>query len=318
VKLKAILRLIELSGAQGEIELPKIQYERIGEYVKTALQVLMENEDGLSSKEVILKVGQRLSFNEYELHRYEKSGDVRWESILHFYSISAVKAEWLIKNKGIWYITPEGKDVTTLSNREYFDLSEAKYKEWWDNNRSQKETNTEQLEDAEEIPTNPTITFDKASNDANYEIEEFIRRRGPYEFQDLVAALLRGMGYHTPFIAPKGRDGGVDIQAYSDPLGTVAPRIIVQVKQQPDTKVSVQKIRELSGLLRRDGDIGLFVSTGGFTSEALSEAKSSNRHMETMDTERFIDLWKTYYSNMIEEDKSLLPLREIMFLAPNS
>jgi len=317
VKLKAILRLIELSGAQGEIELPKIQYERIGEYVKTALQVLIENDDVLSSREVFQKVAPRLNLNEYELHRYEKSGYIRWESILHFYSISPVKAGWLIKNKGIWHITPEGKDATKLSNLEFFQLSEEKYREW-DNNRSQKETNTEQLEDAEEIPTNPTITFDKASNDANYEIEEFIRRRGPYEFQDLVAALLRGMGYHTPFIAPKGRDGGVDIQAYSDPLGTVAPRIIVQVKQQPDTKVSVQKIRELSGLLRRDGDIGLFVSTGGFTSEALSEAKSSNRHMETMDTERFIDLWKTYYSNMIEEDKSLLPLREIMFLAPNS
>jgi len=37
-----------------------------------------------------------------------------------------------------------------------------------------------------------------------------------------------------------------------------------------------------------------------------------------MDMKRFIDLWKTHYSDMSEEDKSLLPLREIMFLAPNS
>ena len=136
--------------------------------------------------------------------------------------------------------------------------------------------------------------------------------------QDLVAALLRGMGYHTPFIAPKGKDGGIDIEAYSDPLGTVAPRIIVQVKQQPDTKVSVQKLRELAGLLRREGDIGLFLSTGGFTNDAVSEAKSSSRHIEIMDMKRFIELWKAHYSEMSEEDKSLLPLREIMFLAPNS
>jgi len=88
--------------------------------------------------------------------------------------------------------------------------------------------------------SDPEVTFDRAFSDANSEIEDFVRRRGPYEFQDLVAALLRGMGYHTPFIAPKGRDGGIDIEAYSDPLGTVAPRIIVQVKQQKD-KVSVQK-----------------------------------------------------------------------------
>ena len=297
--------------------MPKIAYERIGEYVRTALQILVENEDALPSREVVQQVGQRLSLNEYELERHQISGQIRWETILHFYSVSAVKAGWVIKNKGIWYITPEGKDVTVLSNKEYFDLSEAKYKDWY-NNQRQKETNTEQLEDVEEIPSSPELTFEKASNDANSEIEEFVRRRGPYEFQDLVAALLRGMGYHTPFIAPKGRDGGIDIQAYSDPLGTVAPRIIAQVKQRPDTKVSVQEMRELAGLLRREGDIGLFVSTGGFTNEAASEAKSSSRHIEIMDIKRFIDLWKTHYLDMSEEDKSLLPLREIMFLAPNS
>ena len=204
-----------------------------------------------------------------------------------------------------------------MGHNEYFDLSEAKYKEWY-NNQRQKETNTEQLEDIEEIPSSPELTFEKASDDANSEIEELIRRRGPYEFQDLVAALLRGMGYHTPFIAPKGRDGGIDILAYRDPLGTIAPRIIVQVKQRPDTKVSVQEMRELSGLLRREGDIGLFVSTGGFTSEASSEAKTSGRHVEIMDMNRFIDLWKTHYADLSEKDRALLPLREIMFLAPNS
>ena len=252
------------------------------------------------------------------MERHEKSGYVRWESVLHFYSISPVKAGWLIKDGGAWYITPEGKEVSSLSNMDFYNLSEEKYKEWWEKNkRPRRETNTEELDDAEEIPSTPEITFEKASTDANSEIEEFVRRRGPYEFQDLVAALLRGMGYHTPFIAPKGRDGGVDIEAYSDPLGTKAPRIIVQVKQQKD-KVSVQKLRELAGLLRREGDIGLFVSTGGFTTDAVSEAKTSSRHIEVMDMKRFIDLWKTHYSDLPEEDKALLPLREIMFLAPNS
>ena len=77
-------------------------------------------------------------------------------------------------------------------------------------------------------------------------------------------------------------------------------------------------MRELSGLLRREGDIGLFVSTGGFTSEASSEAKTSGRHVEIMDMKRFIDLWKTHYADLSEKDRALLPLREIMFLAPNS
>ncbi len=35
----------------------------------------------------------------------------------------------------------------------------------------------------------------------------------------MVAALLRAMGYYTPFISPRGKDGGVDILAYQDPIG---------------------------------------------------------------------------------------------------
>src|SRR3712207_7764782 len=55
---------------------------------------------------------------------------------------------------------------------------------------------------------------------------------GPYDFQNLVAELLRAMGYHVPHVSPPGPDGGIDIMAYRDPLGTTAPRIKVQVKHR--------------------------------------------------------------------------------------
>ena len=171
------------------------------------------------------------------------------------------------------------------------------------------------VEIVEEISSSPELTFEKASVDANSEIESFVRDLDACEMQDLVAALLHGMGYYTPFIAPKGRDGGVDIQAYRDPLGTVPPRIIVQVKHRID-KVPALLVRGLSGLLRREGNSGLFVSTGGFTSDALSEAKNSLKHIETIGMKRSIDLWKSYYLDMPEKDKLRLPLREILFLAP--
>ena len=52
------------------------------------------------------------------------------------------------------------------------------------------------------------------------------------------------MGYHVPFVAPPGRDGGVDVIAYKDPLGTVAPRIKAQIKHREE-KVTVREVREL-------------------------------------------------------------------------
>ncbi len=39
------------------------------------------------------------------------------------------------------------------------------------------------------------------------------------------------MGYHTPFISPKGKDGGIDIIAYQDALGINKPRIKVQTSR---------------------------------------------------------------------------------------
>jgi restriction system protein len=145
-------------------------------------------------------------------------------------------------------------------------------------------------------------------------LENYIDVKNPYEFQDLVAALLRGMGYYTPFVAPKGKDGGVDVMAYRDPLGTESPRIQVQIKHR-DTPATVQEIRQLMGLLQKQGDVGIFVSSGGFTPDARSTARTSHIHVELIDLTRFIGLWKEFYEKLSDEDKSLMPLRPVYFLA---
>jgi len=142
-----------------------------------------------------------------------------------------------------------------------------------------------------------------------------INLKNPYEFQDLVAALLRAMGYYTPFIAPHGKDGGVDIIAYRDPLGVVSPRIKVQVKHK-DSSASVQEVRQLMGLLQKDGDAGIFVSSGGFTPDAKATARSSHVHVELIDLERFIALWQQFYGKLTDDDKSFLPLTAIYFYSP--
>jgi restriction system protein len=107
----------------------------------------------------------------------------------------------------------------------------------------------------------------------------------------------------------------VDIQAYTDPLGTVAPRVKVQVRHR-DQKVAARDVRELEGVLRREGDIGLIVSSGGFTSEALREIRACIKHIETMDLDRLISLWQQHYEKVRESGKLLLPLVKVFFLAP--
>ncbi len=78
------------------------------------------------------------------------------------------------------------------------------------------------------------------------ESEEYVNVLGACDFQKLVAELLRAIEYHVPYVASPGRDGGIDIVAYKDPLGTPTPRIKVPVKHR-DPKVTVKEVRELEG-----------------------------------------------------------------------
>lgn len=77
--------------------------------------------------------------------------------------------------------------------------------------------------DEEEI-SDASLTMEKAVEASWEEVRDFLHAMDPYDFQHLVAGLLRGMGYHVAWVAPPGRDRGVDIVALGDPVGTKGPR----------------------------------------------------------------------------------------------
>ena len=74
----------------------------------------------------------------------------------------------------------------------------------------------------EEEETPPFYEEIKAQSDEL--IADLISHLDPYDFQDLVAALLRAMGYRAVSTTP-GPDRGVDIIAHPDALGFERPRI---------------------------------------------------------------------------------------------
>ena len=47
---------------------------------------ILRNAGGeMRGKDIVNEIRNTIAFNEYEKHRYEKTGYIRWESILHFY-----------------------------------------------------------------------------------------------------------------------------------------------------------------------------------------------------------------------------------------
>ena len=287
--------------------------------IYAALSILKEKGGELPGRVVIDEVGKRVELDDWAKARYEKTGYVRWESILHFFSVDCVKAGWLVKKKGVWFLTPEGEAALKLGDVKLLETATEKYREWVKlRNDLDQEPGEPEISEVAISEREREMTVDEIEQLAMDGIRKFIYSKNPYEFQDLAAALLRAMGYFTPFVAPKGKDGGVDVVAYRDPLGTQAPRIKIQIKHKATTVTPVQDVRQLMGLLQKDGDVGIFFSTGGFSPDAKSTARSSQVHVELIDLERFIALWQEFYDKLTDEDKNLLPILPIYFVAPSS
>ena len=286
-----------------------------------AFKILKENGGSMRGVEMIDKIRDTLQFDDWEKHQYQKTGYIRWESMLHFFSIDCQKAGFLQKSKRQWILTPEGEAAMKLGQDGMLDEATKAYREWARKRKPDEEekdlTASDSANKEELFEQTQQVRLDRYQEQADEGLRNFILGKNPYEFQDLVAALLSSMGYFISLVAPKGRDNGIDIIAYTDPLGTKPPRIIVQVKHRPESSVSSDDIQRLSGTMKRDSDVGIFVTSGDFSQPAKAEARSSGKHIELIDFGRFIDLWIQYYDKMNDETKYMLPLHPIYFLGSN-
>jgi restriction system protein len=270
----------------------------------------------LSRKELLSQMTSTIDFNDSEKELLKSNGQPRWLTVFLFYSIDANKAGYISKNKGNWILTADGEKAMTKGPMGLIDAATEKYRQW-DSERKildNKLTDTGIPEEDINKDKEDEIAIDLIKQQAQESIIGHIERMQWDTFQKLVEALLTAMGHFVDFNAPKGKDGGLDIVAYQDPLGLIKPRIKVQVKHYPKTSVGPEPVRALKGLLHPGEEIGLFVTSGTFTNEAKRTARESTIHMRLIDGEELIELWQINYNRIKDEHKSLLPLQSVYFL----
>jgi len=290
---------------------------RQGEYLRGVFGVTMTHPEGLRARDVLNELANRLTLTPFEQTEYETGGR-RFEKLVRFATIPAVKAGWLVKDRGTWIITEEGRTAyEKISDpAEFLRESVRHYKKWRLASEAKPSEELDELTD----PVDPegkeaVATLEESEERAWVEIEAYLAAMNPYDFQNLVAGLLRGMGYHVSWVAPPGPDRGIDVIAHADPLGVTGPRVKVQVKRRAD-RVPVGEIRSFMAMLS-EGDVGLFVASGGFTKDAEDEARYQERRRVTLiDLKRLFDLWVEHYSRIPEVSRRLLSLRPVHFLAP--
>jgi restriction system protein len=289
----------------------EITARRQGELVRGVFAVLKDAPDGVPAAQVLKAVEQSVPPTPFEASYYESAPNVRrYEKIVRFSTIGPVKAGWLVKNKGVWSLTEEGrKAYSEFSDPEAFTLESRRLYNAW--KKSQPVVDDE----SEDGEAKSATTLEESEEAAWAEIRDYLLAMPPYDFQELVGALLRAMGYYVLWTAPPGPDRGIDLIAYTDPLGTTNPRIKVQVKRHADSKIAVDGLRAFLAVLA-DQDVGIFIATGGFTTEAEREARSQERRRLTLiDLSRLVDLWVEHYERLGDEDRLRLPLKPVYFLS---
>lgn len=293
--------------------MPNVTRRRTGEHLRVLFEILLTHQDGLPARSALAALAERMTLTAYEKGNYE-SGGRRFEKIVRYATIDCVKAGWLLKQKGTWTVSDEGRQAyqKLADPEEFYRAAVLLYRKWKKNQTSVEDPGDGE---GEETGKAAAVTLEEAIESAWTEIEHFLANMNPYDFQDLVGALLRALGYYIAWTAPPGKDGGIDLVATPDALGTRSPRIKVQVKRQA-VAVNVEGLRSFMAMLGTD-DVGLFVSLGGFTKDAQDEARlQPTRKVTLINIERFYDLWVEHYPKLPDEDRRRLPLQPIYFLAP--
>jgi restriction system protein len=288
--------------------------KRRGELLRGVFDVLADHPEGIKARDTLAEVEERLGMTQFEAENYPGSDVRRFEKSIRFVTINAVKAGWMVKEAGVWTPTEDGLEAhLKYADPEQF-LREAQklYRKWAEAQPPKEED--EEGEDPEQETSTTSVTLERAEEASWEEVREVLHQMDPYEFQHLVGGLLRGMGYYVDWVAPRGKDRGVDILALSDPLGTKGPRVKVQVKRE-EGKTSAMTLRAFVSTLHGD-DIGLFVTLGGFTRDAEVEARNEIRRVRLIDATDFFRLWAQHYDDIPEADRRRLPISFVPFLVP--
>jgi restriction system protein len=278
----------------------QITLHRVGELLRIVFELLWDKPDGLPAKDVFALIPELTQLTEYEIGFSSLSNTPRYERIVRLATVPLVRVGWLVKNnKGRWHITEDGRQACKK-----FTNAQELYKEA-----------LRLYEERRQVAPDIVMNAETAEEKAWEQIQKYLQEKKPPEFQSMIAALLRAMGYYVAWVAPAEKNRGhIDIVAHVDPIGAKGPRILVQVKHKGQV-LTMEGLKTFLSILGQN-DFGLLVSTGGFTGDAKEELRTEAFHKVTaLDLETFFDLWISHYDKLSQDARNLIPLKLIYFLS---
>jgi restriction system protein len=129
-----------------------------------------------------------------------------------------------------------------------------------------------------------------------------------FPFEPFMADLFRAMGYKA-HATRNVKDDGVDIIAHRDELGIEPPILKIQVKVV-EANVGADSVKAFYAMVQ-ERDVGIFVTTGGYSSSATSFANTKG-NLKLMNGVELVDLIQKYYDGLDAKFRKQIPLRRIL------
>lgn len=275
---------------------------------------MIEEPEGLSAKEALFLLRQQNPPLEFENKLY-KDGSNKFDKNIRFATLEIKHAGWLYKSAGTWSVTNEGIEAYNkyTDPKDFYEEASRLY------HLKTKKTPGDVIKDqsieesmSDDVIDDIDVTLEEVGDRAWEQVKEFLHTMDPYDVQKLVAGLFTAMGYYVDWVAPPGKDGGIDIVAYTNILGVGSPKIKVQVKREI-SKTDEPGMRGFIGLIN-DDDIGLYVAIGGFTEPAQKETRKERKRLLLIDAWKLKEMWTENYEKLDEDSRELMPMKPIWFL----
>lgn len=208
-----------------------------------------------------MKETGKLSFKQAALQVLESANE----------ALGAQEIVDVARRKGI--LSTEGKTPeATMAAQLYVDISKNKKSKFKKVGKG-KFTLKEQTDSA----VTPLLLIENQNSLVKTALMEKLYEMDPFQFEFLIADLLKEIGYENVEVTRRSGDKGIDVSANLTMDGITNVKTIIQAKRfKKGNNISGKIITQLRGSAEVD-QRGLVITTSDFTKEAMKEAKAPNK-----------------------------------------
>lgn len=162
--------------------------------------------------------------------------------------------------------------------------------------------------------SSPLLFLEKHNVLVRAALHKKLQEMDPYQFELLIADLLKQIGYEDGEVTKRTGDKGIDINATLTMGGITDVKTIIQVKKwKSGNNVSGKVITQLRGSAEVD-QRGLVITTSKFTKDAAKESRAPNKMPVSMiDGDKLLDLLMEHGVGIKKESVELYSLDNTYF-----